>query len=679
MGKPVFEREENPLRTIVELSRYYGQDKGFVIGGGGNTSVKIGDSLFIKASGIELGSIDEDGFVELDRKKLDKVLEYQFSADRKEREEEFKRLILSTRVYPEKNQRPSVESIMHHIIPDKFVVHIHPTIVNMLSCCVRGKELCKDIFGNDILWIDYVDPGVELGRKLKHLFDEYLKINNAQPGGIILQNHGLVVADDDANRIVEKIETIFEKIKSILPEELPAEPFGKIEKIEAERKQKLINIIGPALRGILGYNSDTLAIVNFDDGEDAVKIACGVEGKRFALGGPLSPDHIVYGKSFPAWVEIDSDDEDEVIACVKIAIEDYKAERGYEPAVVIVKGLGVFCIGNNSSRAQLVRNIYNDGIKVMIGAKVLGGVKHLTKEEYGFIESWEAEAYRLRALKGAEIPSGRVGGKVVIITGGARGVGAEIAEHILADGGYVVIGDVNEEGAKENAERLSSRFGEGRAFGFKMDVTDGDSVAEVVHQAVRIYGGFDVFISNAGVLKAGSVKTQPIEDFDFVTNVNYKGYFVCVQKASPILAVQHKVNPEYWSDIIQINSKSGLAGSNRNGAYAGSKFGGIGLTQSFALELVEDGIKVNSICPGNFLDSPLWSDPENGLFVQYLRAGKVPGAKTVEDVRKFYEDKVPMKRGCRISDLMKAIYYVIEQKYETGQAIPVTGGQIMLR
>jgi len=163
-----------------------------------------------------------------------------------------------------------------------------------------------------------------------------------------------------------------------------------------------------------------------------------------------------------------------------------------------------------------------------------------------------------------------------------------------------------------------------------------------------------------------------------VTSVNYKGYFVCVKVASLILAVQHMARRDYWSDVIQINSKSGLVGSNRNGAYAGSKFGGIGLTQSFALELVEDGIKVNSICPGNFFDGPLWSDPNNGLFVQYLRSGKVPGAKTIADVKKSYESKVPMNRGCTTADVMKAIYYLIDQKYETGQAVPVTGGQVML-
>ena len=96
------------------------------------------------------------------------------------------------------------------------------------------------------------------------------------------------------------------------------------------------------------------------------------------------------------------------------------------------------------------------------------------------------------------------------------------------------------------------------------------------------------------------------------------------------------------------------------------------------MELVEDGIKVNSICPGNFFDGPLWSDPNNGLFVQYLRSGKVPGTKPSTTSKKSYESKVPMNRGCTTADVMKAIYYLIDQKYETGQAVPVTGGQFML-
>ncbi|MDD5728095.1 MAG: SDR family NAD(P)-dependent oxidoreductase [Victivallales bacterium] len=273
---------------------------------------------------------------------------------------------------------------------------------------------------------------------------------------------------------------------------------------------------------------------------------------------------------------------------------------------------------------------------------------------------------------------GRVGGKVAVVTGAAQGFGLEIASGLAVNGAQVVLADINATGVESAAAALNDRLGRNAAVGVVMNVTDDASIKAALSQVVKTYGGLDIFISNAGVLRAGSVKELSEKDFDFVTAVNYKGYFLCVRNVAPILAVQKLAKPDYMSDIIQINSKSGLAGSNRNGAYAGSKFGGIGLTQSFALELIADGIKVNAVCPGNFYDGPLWSDPENGLFVQYLRTGKVPGAATVADVKKFYEAKSPIHRGCTANDVLQAILYAVDQKYETGQAIPVTGGQTML-
>jgi sorbitol-6-phosphate 2-dehydrogenase len=237
---------------------------------------------------------------------------------------------------------------------------------------------------------------------------------------------------------------------------------------------------------------------------------------------------------------------------------------------------------------------------------------------------------------------------------------------------------MNEESGISFISGLNKSKSSNIAIFIKTDVSDPESVKEMISCTVKEFGGLDIMISNAGVLRAGGLDEMEPDVFSKSTDVNYNGYFHCAKYASEVMKLQNREKPEYFTDIIQINSKSGLRGSNRNFAYAGAKFGGIGLTQSFAMELAPHRIKVNSICPGNFYEGPLWSDPHNGLFVQYLRTGKVPGAKNIEDVRKFYEDQVPMKRGCNLEDLMKAILYVIDQEYETGQAIPVTGGQVML-
>jgi len=266
----------------------------------------------------------------------------------------------------------------------------------------------------------------------------------------------------------------------------------------------------------------------------------------------------------------------------------------------------------------------------------------------------------------------RLQDKVVVVTGAAQGFGEGIARCLAVEGAKIVVADLNYDLAKATAETFGG-------WAFAVDVTNEEQVKNLVDATMEKFGRLDVFVSNAGVIKAGSLDELTLRDFEFVTRVNYTGYFLCTKYAAAAMKKQKAEHPERSFDIIEINSKSGLEGSNKNFAYAGSKFGGIGLTQSFAKELVEFGIKVNAICPGNFLDGPLWMDAENGLFVQYLAAGKVPGAKTVEDVKRYYESRVPLGRGCYPKDVACAIFYCVEQEYETGQAIPVTGGQNMLK
>ena len=677
---PAFATSDSKLDVICKLSRFYGSDPSIVLAGGGNTSCKVGNRLFVKASGTSLATMTPDGLVTMDRDTLEELADATLDADPEKREAQFKDRIAAARCEPERGQRPSVEVLLHHLLPDTYIVHSHATIANTLTCHENGRRLAEELFADSIIWLPYVDPGFTLAQTLKQaLADHESCCGGTSVKAILMANHGLIVAGDTPEAIRANTSDILDRIAARLGDDWATASFGQPALSSSLEEQ--VRVIAPALRGLLADdNSNALKLVTFDDSAIIRGLVGTESGKTAATVGPLTPDQIVYCGSFPLWFDTkENEHEEDLVARLRTAIDEHKHRTRFAPKVVLVRGLGLFAVGDDFKQTNTVRDVYLDAAKVMAGATRLGGVSYLTDRERLFIEDWEVESYRRSVSLGSGGSRGRLKGKVAVVTGAAQGFGLEIARGLAEEGAHVALADVNEAGVATAASELRATRGPGAGLGLAMNVTDSESIQRAIDAVVRNYGGFDVFISNAGVLRADSVKTQSEQDFDFVTDVNYKGYFLCVKAAAPVLATQHRANGGYWSDVIQINSKSGLVGSKKNFAYAGSKFGGIGLTQSFALELVDDGIKVNSVCPGNFLDGPLWSDPEKGLFVQYLRTGKVPGAKTIADVKHAYESKVPMGRGCTTADVLTAILYLIEQRYETGQALPVTGGQEMLR
>lgn len=627
------------LEQIAELSRLYGADPRFTLAGGGNTSCKDERYLYVKPSGVALATIRPEDFVKMERAVIRECFTWGEFATPAEREERIKQLM----AFAVRNgeRRASVEAPVHEIMPHRFVVHMHPALVNGLTCARDGAAACAELFP-DALWIGYCDPGYTLS---KHVFDEINRAtekNGRAPAIIMLQNHGVFVGGDTP----EEIRAAYDRIMTTLEKAYAARGVKTTLETAAEADDALVQSLAPQLRGLLGESVNATVV-------SAAPFA--------AAPGPLTPDHIVYNKAFA--LVVDSDDE------IADAVAKFKAQRGYLPRVVSVSGRALFAAGKNRNAAETVLALARNGALILQLTAAFGGVNYLSDAQRQFIENWEVESYRAKVAAGS---GAELTGMVAVVTGGAQGFGNGIAVELAKAGADVVIADLNAEGANAAAAAL----GKG-ASGIAVNIADEDSVAQLVAEVVRRYGGCDLLVANAGVARAGSVKEFALRDWKFVTDVNYIGFFLCCKHFSRLMAMQNRVSGR-WSDIVQVNSKSGLVGSKNNGAYAGSKFGGVGLVQSFALELIADRIKVNAICPGNFLDGPLWSDPERGLFVQYLAAGKVPGAKNVADVRRHYESLVPMGRGCFPADVARAIIYAVRQGYETGQAIPVTGGQVML-
>ncbi|MFY9150456.1 MAG: SDR family NAD(P)-dependent oxidoreductase [Prolixibacteraceae bacterium] len=651
------------IQELIDISQFYGKQKDFVIAGGGNTSYKDENHIYIKASGHSLATIGELGFAQLDRRALQLVGEKTYSSDVMERENQIKDDLLNARVHPELGQRPSVETSLHDLIAFRFVVHTHSTKVNGLMCGKDAEKRTAELFGDDVVYVPYVDPGYILYKEVETRMNAFRSRVGVEPKIILLQNHGIFVAADTTAEIHEMYTKVIAKLDAAI---------GEITPLNVLPIDPVAVKIVPAVRMMLSATGlKTLKVVNNSYYERF--LSSEAEYKKMAL--PFIPDGIVYCNSSFIYAEY-AGDVDALLNDLSQKITNYIATQPKTPKIICIKGIGCILASDNAQGVATLEDVMMDTCRISLYSEKFGGQSPMTEEQVQFIDSWEVEQYRSAIAMGAT--GGRVDRKIAVVTGGAQGFGAGIVENLMDNGANVVIADLNEEKGNEFAASLNSGKGKNKAWFVKADVSNPASVENLIFKTVCEFGGLDVFISNAGILRAGGLDEMTPETFELMTKVNYSAYFLCSKYASAVMKLQNKFKADHFTDIIQINSKSGLKGSNRNFAYAGGKFGGIGLTQSFALELMPNRIKVNSVCPGNFFDGPLWADPENGLFVQYLRAGKVPGAKTIEDVKRFYEAQVPAGRGCTPLDVMRAVYYIIEQEYETGQAVPVTGGQNML-
>ena len=392
---PDFSTINDPIELLILLSQFYGGEPRFVIAGGGNTSVKVRDRLFVKASGITLSGIEADGFVEMRRDPLDALLG-TLDPDEEDsaREERYKNAVMAARVYPEKGQRPSVECVLHNLLPGRFVAHTHCTVINTITCAIDGEAITRELYGDNVVWIPYTTPGFVLGKALEDTLRNFTsRYGHPYPDGVVMGNHGLIVCGETPNEVIDTTARVCAKALEKVGN-LGDMPFGAMNRMDSLHDQSIIEQFSAALSRLVGDAASPKHIL-FDNGPIIAALSGGEDGQETVLKGPVTPDQIVYCKFYPLWFPVSSTETwDETFVRLRNALGDYQEEHGFTPPVVLIEGLGMFCLGDSVRGAETVRNTYTDIALVMGGARKIGGIRYMTISESEFIENWEVEHYR---------------------------------------------------------------------------------------------------------------------------------------------------------------------------------------------------------------------------------------------------------------------------------------------
>ena len=366
---------EHKINELIEISRFYGNDKEYVIAGGGNTSFKNDEKLWVKASGVALSTINKDGFVEMSREKLQDISKREYSKDSAQREVEVKEDMMKS-IVVNNGLRPSVETSLHEIIKFPFVIHTHPTLVNALTCSKNAKEKSFELLGNDILFVPYIDPGYVLFKYISDALKVYREEKSKEPQIIVLENHGIFVSADSAEEVKAIYTDIEYKIKAAANKELPSMQIKSFFFAYTEKVQELYS---PDLE--IATISNELIAQFVKDIESFSKIQTA-----------FTPDHIVYCKA--RYIFLDNGDD------LQFKVKAFSNKYGYMPKIIGIKGKGLIIIDDSTSAVNTIVELIQNMMKISFYAEAFGGSKPMTDIQIAFIENWEAENYRKKMSAG---------------------------------------------------------------------------------------------------------------------------------------------------------------------------------------------------------------------------------------------------------------------------------------
>ncbi len=634
------------LKLRVYTSRLLGSNDNLVMHGGGNTSVKITESnifgeeediLYVKGSGWDLGTIKAAGFAPVRLKPLLQLAELDELSDVEM--VKYQRMAMTDPAAP----NPSVEAILHAIIPYNFVDHTHADAVVTVTNTPGGKERIQEIYGKNMMIIPYVMPGFILAKKI-HQMTKGIDWNKLD--GMILMNHGVFTFDNDGQASYEKMIKIVSKAEAYLKKQgaIPVRGSlpGKISSLQIANIRK--EVAGIWAKPVLTKVDNSAPSTAFSNLSNIKKIAC---------RGPLTPDHIIRTKRNPVILSKGFEQDLSAYAeAYKDYFKQYKTGKqtllDQAPRWAILPGTGSLFFGPTVKHIDIIHDLAVHTQKAIYQAEKLGGWKPLGKAELFEMEYWSLEQAKLKKTGNSKPMEGRI----ALVTGAASGIGKACVENLVNAGAVV--------GALDIDPMIKKAFDQKEVLGLQYDVTDQKNLKNAVEEIVEQFGGLDMLVSCAGIFpKSARIENMDEKLWNKSLAINVTSHQRLFQITLPYLKLG------FDPAIVIIGSKNVAAPGPGAAAYSVAKAGLAQLARVAALELGQEGIRVNTIHPNAVYDTAIWTD-------EVLKARAQNYSLSV----KAYKTNNVLKVEVNSRDVAELAVTMLGKTFAkiTGAQVPIDGG-----
>lgn len=666
------------IDALVERSHTLGADPRNTNYAGGNTSAKGTDRdpvtgsgielLWVKGSGGDLGTLTPEGLAVL---RLDRVRALQDVYPGVDREDEMV-AAFDHCLHGKGGAAPSIDTAMHALVDAPHVDHLHPDSGIALATAADGEKLTRKCFGDKVVWVPWRRPGFQLGLDIAEI-----KRKNPKAIGCILGGHGITAWGATSQEAQKNSLAIIRGAAEFLEKKGSKNPFGRQRSEraalpEAERLAKA-SALAPVIRGLA--STDKPMVGHFTDTDVVHEFLGSAKLEKLAELGTSCPDHFLRTKVKPMVLDLPSNApveecierlrelhtayrEDYTGYYERHAEKDSPAMRGADPAIVLVPGVGMFSFGADAQTARVAGEFYVNAINVMRGAESVSTYAPIDEAEKFRIEYWALEEAKLKRRPAPKPLATRV----ALVTGAGSGIGRATAERLVSEGACVIIADLDLEAAQKVAEELGGRD---KAVAVQADVSDEESVARMVAEAVLAFGGIDLVVNNAGLSLSKPLLETTAADWDLQHNVMARGSFLVSRETARVM-----IDQRMGGDIIYISSKNSVFAGPNNIAYSATKADQAHQVRLLAAELGEHQIRVNGINPDGVVRG-------SGIFAGGWGASraKVYGVEE-EKLGEFYAQRTLLKREVLPENVANAVFALTagDLSHTTGLHIPVDAG-----